>query len=90
MSFENVKILPVWNKDVTAAQRFEELAVMAAKSPEKFAHVVVGWSDDPVARKTRSYQVKYCLVGCGNDTMTLLGLVELVRDEIHNVTRRRL
>lgn len=89
MSFENVKLLPNWNKTVDAATRFEELAVMARKAPEKFAHVIVGWSDDPVARKTSGYQVNYCLVGCGNDTMTLLGLVELVRDEIHIVTRRR-
>lgn len=87
MSLENVRWLPNWRKDVDAATRFEELAVMAHKHPEKFAHVFVGWSSQPKPDE-RGYSQNYCLVGCRNDTMTLLGLLEMLRMEIHEQVRK--
>lgn len=84
---ENVRWLPNWRKDVDAATRFEELAVMARKQPERFAHVVIGWSNDPKPGE-RGYLQNYALVGCENDTMKLLGLLEMIRMEIHANTRR--
>lgn len=84
---ENVRWLPTWRKDVDAATRFDELAIMARKHPEKFSHVVIGWANAP-ENKAIGYQTDYCLVGCNCDTMTFLGLLEMVRMEIHAVTRR--
>jgi hypothetical protein len=37
----NVEYLPIWKNNATAAERFDELAMIARKHPERFAKMVV-------------------------------------------------
>jgi len=39
----DVVLFPAWNRNVTAAQRLHELALMAEKNPERFQKLFVGW-----------------------------------------------
>ena len=77
----NVEIFPVWNTKASAADRLRELAVMADKHPERFDRMMIGYQGtDPTGR----YTINYALSNC--NTIELLGLLELVRNEIFKVT----
>lgn len=79
-NLENVEMFPEWNKRVSAADRLREIALMADKNPEHFDRLVVGWQGMTEKGQLR---VRYSLAGC--DTIDLLGLIELVKDELLGV-----
>lgn len=78
----NVEILPVWNTRSSVADRLRELAIMADKAPHKFERMIIGYQGiDP---DTGRYLIHYALANC--NTIELLGLLDLVRNEIMKVT----
>lgn len=78
----NVEILPIWNNRASAADRLRELAVMADKHPGRFERVVIGYQgNDP---DTGRYLISYAFANC--NTIELLGLLDLVRNEVVKVT----
>lgn len=46
MSDDKIDFLPIWKKRATVGERLRELAFMADKNPDKFANMVVAWSND--------------------------------------------
>lgn len=77
---ENVKVFPVWNKNCSAADRLREIAVIADKYPERFDRLFIGWSGK---NEDGKYYLNYALLGC--DTLELLGLIEMLKAEVHRV-----
>jgi hypothetical protein len=80
----NVEIFPNWKRTATPAERFYELARMAEKSPEHFAHVFVGWSDDfrlGGSKDDKGLRVRY-IIAPGMTTVETLGLMRLLEDRL--------
>lgn len=55
MKADNVEYLPIWKNEATAEERFQELAMIARKHPERFKRVVVVYEEDMPLQKGETY-----------------------------------
>jgi hypothetical protein len=72
---DNVDYLPIWKKDATAAERLDELAMIARKHPERFerfALVYIEKLNDQGRIQVRSFEY-----GC--NVPESVGLYELAK-----------
>ena len=67
-----VDYLPIWKRKATAAERFNELAAVAAKHPERFSKVAIIYEEKLPDDRTVVRQISS---GC--NTTEVLGLLHL-------------
>lgn len=66
--------LPIWNPRVGPAERFEELARMAAADPKRFGKVIVIWNDEREA----DHSVDWTLVNVESSALAI-GFMEVTK-----------
>lgn len=74
---ENVELMPSWKNNATAEDRFNELALMARKNPEKFNNFIVVYQEETATSVSTRYTCSQNI-----DTNTALGILELAKHEI--------
>lgn len=79
---ENVAYLPLWKKGATPEERLMEVAAIARNHPERFSKLAVIYIEDTGKSDVTRYACN------GVTTLELLGLLELAREEVLDVTRR--
>ncbi len=70
----SVDYLPVWKRNATAEERFQELAQIAAKHPERFGKICVVYEETLKNGCTVIRQVSN-----GANTNELIGILELAK-----------
>lgn len=78
-----VDYLPIWKKGATPEERFQELAMMARKHPERFTRMVLVYEGDLPLKPGETYphtEVRYATLGMSNTQA--LGLLEVGKDKI--------
>ena len=77
MKPDNVEYLPIWKADATAEERLSELAMIARKKPERFAHIVVIYEEILPTEDGEKYPSTVCrYVTNGVGSSGALGLIE--------------
>lgn len=83
MKPDNVEYLPIWKSEATAEERFNELAMIARKHPERFKRVVVIFEEQLPLESGRTYPdtiTRYVTTGCCA-TMAL-GVIEAGKQKL--------
>lgn len=81
MDMDNVELLPVDKKNMTAAEFLEDLALAARKYPEHFEKFVLvhSWLNPKIQTRVACY---------GVTTMEGFGLLHLGQLRLHDITTR--
>lgn len=78
-----VDYLPVWKRNASASDRFDELAAIARKHPERFTKVVVAYQETLANGCTVMRQISS---GC--ETLEVIGMLRLAEVQLLEDTRK--